>query len=193
LAERIRWAFWTTEDLHQVSSASSVVVRLDRGLRTPLTQSAEILCWGMVRPTAVPRALVTSPTHPRGESHREILGEQLREGSIYRLLADEGDRLFPNDSFGDLSTPSVRGRSTVPARVLATVMLLQAFAGLSDREAIDQVEVDLHWRVAYGVDTGAEALHPTALVGQRHRLRASSRPTAALRRREGEHTFSASR
>src|ERR1035441_10198172 len=55
-------------------------------------------------------------------------------------------------------------------------MILQAFEGLSDREACDRLEVDLRWQAAAGVDTGAQAFHPTALVGQRNRLRASSRP-----------------
>ncbi len=121
-------------------------------------------------------ALGTTSLQPRFENPREILGDRLREGSIYRLLADEGDRLFPDDYFSDLYTRSVRGRPTVPARVLATVMLLQAFEGLSDREAVDHLEVDLRWQAACGVDTGAEAFHSTVLVGQRNRLRASARP-----------------
>ena len=121
-------------------------------------------------------ALGTTSIQPRFENPREILGDRLREGSIYRLLADEGDRLFPDDYFADLYTRSVRGRPTVPARVLATVMVLQAFEGLSDREAIDHLEVDLRWQAACGVDTGAAAFHATVLVGQRNRLRASKRP-----------------
>ena len=71
---------------------------------------------------------------------------------------------------------SVRGRPTVPARVLATVMVLQAFEGLSDREATDRLEVDLRWQAAAGVDAGVEAFHSTVLVGQRNRLRVSTRP-----------------
>jgi hypothetical protein len=43
--------------------------------------------------------------------------------------------MFPDDYFADLYTESVRGRPTVPARMMATVMLLQSFEGLSDREA----------------------------------------------------------
>ena len=112
----------------------------------------------------------------RFESPREILGDRLREGSIYRLLADHGDRLFPDDYFADLYKVSGRGRPTVPARVLATVMVLQAFEGLSDREATERLEVDLRWQAAAGVDTGCEAFHSTVLVGQRNRLRASERP-----------------
>ena len=121
-------------------------------------------------------ALGTTSIQPRFENPREILGDRLREGSIYRLLADEGDRLFADDYFADLYVRSVRGRPTVPARVLATVMLLQAFEGLSDREAVDHLEVDLRWQAACGVNTGAEAFHSTVLVGQRNRLRASARP-----------------
>ena len=112
----------------------------------------------------------------RFDNPREILGGRLREGSIYRLLADHGDRLFGDDYFADLYKESSKGRPTVPARVLATVMLLQAHEGLSDREATDRLEVDLRWQAAAGVDTGAEAFHPTVLVGQRNRLRASERP-----------------
>jgi DDE family transposase/transposase-like protein DUF772 len=107
---------------------------------------------------------------------REILGDRLREGSLYRLLADHGHRMFPDDYFADLYTGSARGRPTVPARVMATVMLLQAFEGLSDREACDRLEADLRWQAAAGLDVGAAAFHPTALVGMRNRLRASARP-----------------
>jgi IS5 family transposase len=121
-------------------------------------------------------ALGVAVVQQRFESPGEILGDRLREGSLYRLLADHGDRLFPDDYFADLFKESARGRPTVPARVLATVMVLQAHEGLSDREATDRLEVDLRWQAAAGVDAGAEAFHPTVLVGQRNRLRASSRP-----------------
>ncbi len=121
-------------------------------------------------------ALGAMVVQQRFENPREILGDRLREGSIYRLLADHGDRLFGDGYFADLYKVSSRGRPTVPARVLATVMLLQAHEGLSDREAADRLEVDLRWQAAAGVDTGVEAFHPTVLVGQRNRLRASARP-----------------
>ena len=68
------------------------------------------------------------------------------------------------------------GPAAVPARVVATVMLLQAFEGLSDREACDRLEADLRWQAAAGVDAGHRAFHPTVLTGMRNRLRASARP-----------------
>jgi hypothetical protein len=121
-------------------------------------------------------ALGRSQIQQRFENPREVLGDRLKEGSLYRLLADHGHELFGDDYFADLYTGSAKGRPTVPARVMATVMLLQAFEGLSDREAVDRLEVDLRWQAAAGVPVGAEAFHPTALVGQRNRLRASTRP-----------------
>src|SRR5206468_5625985 len=57
----------------------------------------------------------------------KILGDRLRAGSLYRLLADHGQVMFPDGYFADLYTDSARGRPTVPARVMATVMLLQSF------------------------------------------------------------------
>jgi hypothetical protein len=121
-------------------------------------------------------ALGLAQPQARFESPRQLLGDRLREGSVYRLLADEGARIFPDDYFADLYSGSARGRPTVPARVLATARVLQAFEGLSDREACDRLEVDLRWQAAAGLHTGAESFHPTVLPGQRNRLRASARP-----------------
>lgn len=66
---------------------------------------------------------------------RDILGDRLREGSLYRLLADHGQVMFGDGYFADLYSGSVKGQPTVPARVVATVMVLQASAGLSGRAA----------------------------------------------------------
>jgi hypothetical protein len=121
-------------------------------------------------------ALGRSQAQQRFENPREILGDRLKEGSIYRLLADHGHQLFDDDYFADLYNESVRGRPTIAARVMATVMLLQAFEGLSDADATDRLSFDLRWQAAAGVDTGYESFHPTSLVGQRNRLRSSERP-----------------
>jgi Transposase DDE domain/Transposase domain (DUF772) len=105
-----------------------------------------------------------------------LLGERLAEGTIYHLLAVEGDRLFPDEYLADLFTDSAKGRPTVPARVVCTVMLLQAQEGLSDREATDRLAFDLRWKAAAGLAVDADAFHPTVLVGVRNRLRCSGRP-----------------
>src|SRR6266545_2633463 len=105
-----------------------------------------------------------------------LLGERLVEGTIYHLLAGHGQRFFGDDYFADLFTGSRLGRPTVAARVVATVMLLQAHEGLSDREACDRLAFDLRWKAAAGLPVGSGSFHPTVLVGMRNRLRASDRP-----------------
>jgi hypothetical protein len=105
-----------------------------------------------------------------------LVGDRLPGGSIYRLLAEHGGALFGDDYFADLFKRSTLGRPTVPARVVATVMLLQAYEGLSDREACDRLAFDLRWKAAAGLTVDAAAFHPTVLVGMRNRLRASQRP-----------------
>jgi hypothetical protein len=105
-----------------------------------------------------------------------LVGDQLVQGSIFRLLAEHGAALFGDEYFADLFKRSTLGRPTVPARVVATVMLLQAYEGLSDREACDRLAFDLRWKAAAGLTVEAGAFHPTVLVGMRNRLRASDRP-----------------
>jgi len=123
-------------------------------------------------------ALGVASTMQRFENPGELLGDRLK--GVYRFLAGHGDRLFPDNYFADCYKKSRRGRPTVPARVLATVMVLQAHEGLSDQEAVDRLECDLRWQAAAGVDAGANAFHATVLVGQRNRLRASARPRRFL-------------
>ena len=105
-----------------------------------------------------------------------LLGEQLRLGSVYRLLAEQGGALFGDDYFADVFTVSRLGRPTVAARTVATVMLLQAYEGLSDGEAVDRLAFDLRWKAAAGLPVGSGSFHPTVLVGMRNRLRRSGRP-----------------
>jgi IS5 family transposase len=123
-------------------------------------------------------ALGSSDKQRRFDDPAALLGDRLAPGSVYRFLSDEGERLFGDDYFA--YTTSAKGRPTVPARVLATVMVLQSFEGLSDREACDRLGADLRWQAACGVSVGAEPFHPTVLVGVRNRLRGSERPRRLL-------------
>lgn len=104
-----------------------------------------------------------------------VAGHLLPAGSVYAFLAEHRDRLFPEAKFADLF-PSQRGRPSVPAPVVATVLLLQALHGLSDREAAEAVTFDLRWKAACGLAVTAPAFHPTVLTYWRRRLAASTRP-----------------
>ena len=72
--------------------------------------------------------------------------ERLGAESVFAVLECEGRRLFPEAMFDDLF--SSRGRRSVPPRVVACVMVLQRWFGLSDREAVAAFEFDLRWRFA---------------------------------------------
>ena len=101
--------------------------------------------------------------------------ERLGAGSVFAVLEREGRRLFPEGMFDDLF--SSRGRRSVPPRVVACVMVLQRWFGLSDREAVAAFEFDLRWRFACGgLDVDGGGFCHTVLVGMRARLAASEQP-----------------
>jgi hypothetical protein len=94
---------------------------------------------------------------------------------VYAFLADHRQRLFPPELFIDVARQG-GGHPSVPAEVIATVMVLQALEGLSDREAISALRRDIAWKVACGRRLDDEGFHPTVLVYWRNRLRSSDRP-----------------
>src|ERR1035437_7509874 len=55
------------------------------------------------------------------------------DGSVEAFLADHRHELFPDEMFEDLFA-SGRGRPSIPADTVASVMVLQALEGLSDRD-----------------------------------------------------------
>lgn len=99
----------------------------------------------------------------------------LGAGSVHAFLAEHRRALFPDSMFADLF-PSNRGRPSVPADVIATVMVLQALEGLSDPRAVRRLETDICWKAAAGLALTDTAFHPTVLVLWRNKLRASDAP-----------------
>ena len=94
---------------------------------------------------------------------------------MFAFLAAHRGQLFPEEMFADLF-PSRRGRPSVPAEVMASVITLQALHGLSDNETVDAVTFDLRWKAACGLPITAPAFHSTTLTYWRRRLAASQRP-----------------
>ena len=99
----------------------------------------------------------------------------VEKGSVAEFLADHRQKLFPDAMFEDLF-PSGRGRPSVPADVIATVMVLQSLETLSDRDAIRQLRTNIAWKVAAGLPLDDEGFHPTVLTLWRNKLRVSKRP-----------------
>ncbi len=94
---------------------------------------------------------------------------------MYAFLADHRHQLFPPELFADVARQG-GGHPSVPAEVIATVMVLPALEGLSDREAVSALRRDIAWKVACGLRLDDEGFHPTVLVYWRARLRGSDRP-----------------
>jgi hypothetical protein len=95
--------------------------------------------------------------------------------SVSAFLADHRHQLFPPEAFGHL-TRQGRGHPSVPGEVIASVMVLPALEGLSDREAASALRRDIAWKVACGLRLDDEGFHPTVLVYWRNWLRVSERP-----------------
>jgi IS5 family transposase len=118
---------------------------------------------------------ITDPTRVELLDAAALCRHLVAEGSVYGFLADHRRDLFPDELFADLF-PSGRGRPSVPTDQVATVMVLQALEGLSDREAASQLRQDIAWKVACGLSLTDHGFHPTVLTLWRSRLRTSDRP-----------------
>jgi len=117
----------------------------------------------------------TSPAQHGVMDAESMLGGLLPSGSVYAFLAEHRRELFPDAMFTDLF-PSHLGRPSVPADVVAAVLLLQALEGRSDRDAAEALTFDLRWKAACGLPITAVAFHPTVLTYWRRRLARSARP-----------------
>ena len=104
-----------------------------------------------------------------------VVGGLLKPGSVFAFLAAHRREVFPDGMFADLF-PSGRGRPSVPADVMASVIVLQALHGLSDADTVDSVTFDLRWKAACGLPVTAAAFHATTLTYWRRRLAASQSP-----------------
>jgi hypothetical protein len=104
-----------------------------------------------------------------------LVGHLVRAGSVFGFLAEHRRRVFPDGLFADLF-PSTTGRPSIPADVIASVLVLQTLHHLSDREAIEALRCDLRWKAACGLALTDEGFHPSVLTYWRRRLAASDRP-----------------
>ena len=104
-----------------------------------------------------------------------FVGDRVADDSIWAVLHRECHRLFPDEMFADLFKAT--GRRSVPPRIVAVVMVLQRWHGLSDREATAAFEFDARWKYACGgLDFDYPGFAHTVLVDMRARLAGSERP-----------------
>jgi len=89
--------------------------------------------------------------------------------SFYGWLASQRGELFRDEAFAGLYVPN-NGRPSVPPSLLATALVLQAYAGVSDEEAKQRADYDLRWKVALGVELDARPFAKSTLQESRAQL-----------------------
>ena len=104
-----------------------------------------------------------------------LVGHLVAPGSMFAFLAGHRQDLFPDNEFEDLF-PSGKGRPSIPASVMASILVLQTLHDLSDRETAEAARCDLRWKVATGMALDHNGFDPTTLVYWRKRLAKSDRP-----------------
>ena len=104
-----------------------------------------------------------------------LVGHLVAPNSMFAFLAGHRQDLFPDDAFEDLF-PSGKGRPSIPASVMASILVLQTLHDMSDRETAEAARCDLRWKVAAGMPLDHNGFDPTTLVYWRKRLAKSDAP-----------------
>jgi Transposase DDE domain/Transposase domain (DUF772) len=104
-----------------------------------------------------------------------LVGHLVPAGSVFAFLTGHRQELFRDEDFADLF-PSGKGRPSVPASVMASVMVLQVLHDYSDAGAAEAARCDLRWKVACGFPLDHPGFDPSTLVYWRRRLARSGRP-----------------
>jgi transposase len=104
-----------------------------------------------------------------------LVGHLVPEGGMFAFLAVHRRDVFGDEEFEDLF-PSGRGRPSIPASVMASILVLQTLHDLSDRETAEAARCDLRWKVGTGMVLDHAGFDPSTLVYWRNRLARSERP-----------------
>ena len=100
---------------------------------------------------------------------------------MFAFLAERRQDVFPDGEFEDLF-PSGKGRPSIPASVMASILVLQTLHDYSDRETAEAARCDLRWKVATGMALDDPGFDASTLVYWRRRLVNSQRPLGSTMR-----------
>src|ERR1017187_4641339 len=92
-----------------------------------------------------------------------LVGHLVPAGSMFAFLAGHRGELFTDEDFADLF-PSGKGRPSVPASVMASVLVLQVLHDYSDSEAAEAARCDLRWKAACGFPLDHGGVDPSTLA-----------------------------
>src|SRR5262245_11262364 len=106
-----------------------------------------------------------------------LVGHLVPAGSVVAFLAAHRGELFHDGDFaGRAPSGAGKGRPSVPASVMASVMVLQVLHDCSDVEAAEAARCDLRWKAACGFPLDHGGFDPSTLVYWRRRIARSDRP-----------------
>ena len=110
-----------------------------------------------------------------------LYGEFVGRDTFYGFLAAQRGELFRDEDFAALYVLD-NGRPSVPPSLLATALVLQTYAGVSDDEAKQRADYDLRWKVALGVGLEARPFAKSTLQEFRAQLIVHAEQAAIFRR-----------
>ncbi|MBV8995651.1 MAG: IS1182 family transposase [Pseudonocardiales bacterium] len=106
---------------------------------------------------------------------RVMVGDLVPAGSVFAFLAERRHELFPDSFIADLF-PSRRGRPSLPADPVGSVLVGKELFDLSDAQTAEALRFDIRWKVACGRSLTQTSFDPSTLVYWRRRIAASQRP-----------------
>lgn len=129
-----------------------------------------------------------TPTTPFSPAEDKLLKRLKKAGRFYLFLRTIRDRLFDLDTQHKLAAmyaETPHGEAPKPPALVAMVLLLQAYAKVSDEEAIRRVFMDKAWQMVLGVlelEDDAFTLAQGTLFNVRERLIATGMDKVLLAR-----------
>lgn len=82
---------------------------------------------------------------------KRLVARMRRKSRFYVFLREIRAELFDSEFQAELAEAyAPRGQEPVPPALLAMVLLLQAYTGLSDADAVDEAEMDQRWQLVLG-------------------------------------------
>ena len=131
------------------------------------------------------RPVLWCPPVEPSAAERAVLG-RIRRAKLFVFLREHRHELFDEAFQGELAgvyADSPRGRPPVPPAQLALVVLLQAYTGASDDEAVEACVMDRRWQLVLDcLDAEAAPFAKGTLVAFRARLIAAELDRRLLER-----------
>src|ERR1700728_3889305 len=127
-----------------------------------------------------------SPSVTWSKREQFLIGRMTRTGKLFAFLRQQRHELFDGPfqlELGAMYRSSGEGKQPVAPALLAMVLLLQAYTGASDAQAVELAIVDARWQMVLGVVGQDEApFSQGALPAFRQRLIAKDMDQRLLER-----------